>query len=188
MTDKREAAPVAEQELCVGCGFCCDGTLFRYAELQKEELPRVPEKIIKALFIEKEEDYFRLPCGYFSSKCTIYDETRPSVCGIFRCQLLKDFAAGKVDFDEARRIIADAAQMRKRLLEKHSRITGRDDAICFRDLLEELGHIEKKLEGNEHERDAYDMLQAECNIFEALIIKHIRSEADFEKMKTGEER
>ncbi|MBE0674536.1 MAG: hypothetical protein IH591_07745, partial [Bacteroidales bacterium] len=86
-------APAEEQAICVVCGFCCDGTLFVNAGLnQGERGSGLPEKIEQASFSEGGRDYFRLPCNYFSGKCSIYDRNRADVCSSFRCQLLKDLA------------------------------------------------------------------------------------------------
>lgn len=174
-----------EQRLCTACGLCCDGTLFRRAKLGPGERLHVPEKIAGTLFTENEVDYFRLPCWYFDERCTIYNESRPPVCGSFRCLLLKEMTEGKITLGQALDVVAEARQMRDRLLDRYRQISGKSDILCFRDLLEELGHIRKKLTGNEPESADYEVLLAECNIFEALMIKQIRSEEEFERIKSS---
>ena len=44
MADLNADIPVIEQEICVTCGFCCDGTLFKYAVLQSGERGNLPAK------------------------------------------------------------------------------------------------------------------------------------------------
>jgi|WetSurMetagenome_2_1015567.scaffolds.fasta_scaffold45567_4 hypothetical protein len=186
MPGKAKTSPVGEQDICVRCGFCCDGTLFVRACLSAGERGTLPAEIEKASFTERGSDYFRLPCNYFFSKCTIYDIPRANVCSEYRCQLLKDFDAGKVTKEEAMGIVADATKMRDSLLEQYKKISGRKEKISFQRLLTELGRIQGNDTGKEPLNNEYDILLAGCNIFEALMTKYIRSKSDFDKMM-GEE-
>ena len=152
-------APAAEQRICVGCGFCCDGTLFVNAGLNPGERGGLPEKIEQASFSEGGKDYFRLPCNYFSGKCTIYDRKRADVCSSYRCQLLKDFAAGKVAMDEALSTVRDAFELRNEIIEGFRRISGKEGAVYFRKILNDLGRIMRS--GKERWSDpGYEMLIA----------------------------
>jgi hypothetical protein len=186
MSSPVDIAPLAEQEICVKCGFCCDGTLFLIACLDPGERGGLPGKIEQVAFSEEGEDYFRQPCNYFTTKCTIYDRPRAKVCGAFRCQLLKDFAANKLTLKEAETIVDNAMKMRDRLLEQYGRLSGKSEKICFRQLLGELGRIQGLATEKEPVSMEYDILLAGCNIFEALMVKHMRSASDFEKMKIRE--
>jgi hypothetical protein len=177
-----EISPAEEQKICTRCGFCCDGTLFLHAHLNLGERGHLPEKIEQSLFCEGDTDYFWLPCHYFSEKCRIYDSKRADVCSSYRCQLLKDFEDGKIPLDDALVIVQKTREIRAELYEKFKQITG-EDGICFRRILQELGRIQEKSPADDPLRMEYDLLQVRCNIFEALLIKHIRSAGDFEKMK-----
>ena len=42
MIDLNADISVAEQEICVSCGFCCDGTLFKRAVLEPGERGAYP--------------------------------------------------------------------------------------------------------------------------------------------------
>ncbi len=101
-------APDQEQVICLTCGFCCDGTFFSHAFLSEGERGNLPEKIEQAVFTAAGRDHFRLPCGYFTSKCIIYDRMRPEVCGTYRCHLLGDFSAGKISLYEALATVREA--------------------------------------------------------------------------------
>ena len=182
MKDNMRLASLAEQEICVECGMCCDGTLFLHAHLSPGERGHLPERIEKNSYTREGKDYFRLPCEYFDKKCTIYDQQKAEICSSFRCQLLNDFAAGKVFLKEAVEIVRSALQMRAEILEHYSRVSGVTPSICFMKLLRELGKNpviagSKIMVGNE-----YDLLLARSNIFEALLIRYFRSSDDFEKM------
>ena len=53
-----DQAPAEEQKICVGCGFCCDGTLFVHAVLNPGERGSLPEKIEENAYSEGEKDLF----------------------------------------------------------------------------------------------------------------------------------
>jgi hypothetical protein len=175
-------APPEEQTICVTCGFCCDGTLFLHATLNPCEPGNIPEKIEQNRFTENGKEFFRLPCHYFSGKCIIYDRERANICSSYRCQLLKDFAGGKINLHDALEIVSEAMRMRTDLLDQYRRISGNDERINFRQLLSDLGKILKNASEEDPLIRDYEMLLAECNIFEALLIKHIRSASDFQNI------
>jgi hypothetical protein len=182
MTNHPTLAPPDEQQICVTCGFCCDGTLFMHATLQPGEMGNLPPLIEKNFYKEDGKEYFTLPCQYFLEKCTIYDQKKADVCSSYRCQLLKDFAENKMTMQSALEIIQKAKAMRKELMEKYHDLSGIEKNVTFRELLIELGKAQKKVRGYNKSALEYDMLIARCNIFEALLIKHIRSTSDFNEM------
>ena len=179
---KAVQAPDQEQAICVTCGFCCDGTLFSHASLREGERGRLPDKIVQACFSEGGKDYFRLPCGYFTSKCSIYDRKRAEVCGTYRCQLLVDFAAGKVSLDDALATVREAIEMRKLVMDEFRRSFRDGGETHFRQVLVSLGKICKLPDDGSQLSGEQELLIARCNIFEALLIRHFRSEEAFEKM------
>lgn len=178
----KSVAPEQEQLVCVGCGFCCDGTMFLHAHLNEGERGNLPEKIEKAAFSEGGRDYFRQPCRYFNGRCSIYDRQRADVCGSYRCQLLKDLSGGIVTASDACDTVKRARDIRRQLLHDFHRLSGNRKRIHFRQLLIELGKMQKKSVSDSRMSAELDMLIARCNIFEALLIKHFRSADDFEKM------
>jgi hypothetical protein len=179
---EKKSASAEEQAICLKCGFCCDGTLFLRATVKPGDVRPFPEKIDCTVFYEADYNYFRLPCSYFSSGCTIYDDRRPLVCGDFRCQLLKDFTDGRINMDEAVSISGEAIVMRDNLLMQYKKISGRDEETCFQGLLVEFARMQSIAREDDPVNNDYDILLAGCNIFEALITKHFRSKSDFDKM------
>jgi hypothetical protein len=162
---------VEEQSICVRCGFCCDGTLFLHAVLNPGERGHLPEKIEQNSYSEAEKDYFKLPCQYFSEKCTIYDRARAYVCGSYRCQVLKDFSEEKIALEDALATVREAMSLRKDILEEYRRISGNYAGINFRQLLLNLGKIQAAASEEKPLSRDYEML-----------LKHFRSAEDFEKM------
>jgi hypothetical protein len=188
MSELSIKGPIEEQEICVSCGFCCDGTLFLHAHLNSGERGHLPEKIESDSFSEGDKDYFRLPCNYFSGKCTIYDNKRADICSSYRCQLLNDFAERKITLPEALEVVREAMKMRTGIFEQYKLISGDRTDIHFRKLLQELGKVQKRANKEEFLGMDYEMLMARCNIFEALLIKNIRSATDFENMVSIEDK
>ncbi|NBB22956.1 hypothetical protein GVN20_26605 [Runella sp. CRIBMP] len=171
--------PVSEQQICIKCGLCCDGTLFEHAALQAGEHGSLPEKIVDNYRKLKDEEVFLLPCHYFDGKCTIYDQKKAVVCSAFRCQLLKDFSMGQISKDNADKIVSDALKFRDEILELYKCIFEVDTKLSFRELLNEMGKmtappIEKTKE--------LALLKAKCNIYETLLIKNFKSIKTFESM------
>lgn len=169
-----------EQELCIIFGFCCDGNLFNSATLLPEEKDRLPYKIKHKYFIEDNKEYFSQPCHYFKGKCTIYRKNRANICSAYRCQILSNFASNKLSQVQAIEIIQRTLLMRQEIFELFHNIIRSNKPISFREILLKLGK-ELKRDGDNQDM-VYGLLAAKCNIFEALLIKHFKSSAEFDKM------
>lgn len=185
MPDLPQKGPPEEQKICIKCGYCCDGTLFSHARLNQGERGRLPEKIEESSYCEGGKDFFRLPCRYFSGRCTIYNLKRANVCSSYRCQLLKDFSEGNISTREALAIVSKAGRMRQELIEQYRKISGNAGLITFKQILMELGNNKMSDLKDDKITSDNDILQARCNIFEALLIKYFRSDTDFGKMMDG---
>jgi len=162
--------------------MCCDGTLFLHAHLDAGERGNLPEKIEENSYSKDGKDYFSLPCLYFDVKCTIYDQKKANVCSGYRCQLLKDFAEGRLTPDDALAVVIDAVTMRDQILVQFKAFSGSSHKIYFKKLLREMGKIQESFEEGATVDPAFDMLLARCNIFEALLIRHFSPAREFDKM------
>lgn len=181
-------SPVDEQVICVSCGFCCDGTLFKNAVLEAGEKGNLPEKIESGYFINDGKEFFRLPCLYFDRKCTIYDQKKAVICSAFRCKLLRDFAKNKFSKSEALEIIKNAKIFREELFELYYSLSGNRGNIYFKELIMELHKINSQVSGQNAFTGRYKLLTARCNIFEALLTRHFRSAKEFnDLMETSNE-
>jgi len=98
---KREAALPDGSALCVGCGMCCDGTLFDRIGVTAEEQVRL--KVLGFSLLRYEgEMVFEQPCRSDDcGSCLIY-EARPVVCRRFRCGLLQAYQSGAISLDAAK--------------------------------------------------------------------------------------
>ena len=95
--------PTSDQSsaLCLSCGLCCDGTLFRRVPVGAgDNLIRLEEVGLR-VYSEEDGSFFSQPCARLSDKkCGVYLD-RPAVCRGFACKLLGSFEAGAVSFEQA---------------------------------------------------------------------------------------
>lgn len=100
--------------ICLPCGFCCDGTLIGYVQLNQEELPVL--KDLMDIENENNKGFFLQPCNSYCDGCTIYSN-RPKQCDNFNCGLLKSVEKKKLEYDSAIEII-DEVKQQKNAIEK----------------------------------------------------------------------
>lgn len=119
----------AAQQLCVTCGLCCNGVIFRDVELRTEDDAARLRSLGLPVRKGRTKTRFAQPCAALEcSFCRIYPE-RPAYCREFECALLKSTIAGNTEPAAALRII---------------RTTHKRAAKVLR-LLRELGNNEEQL-------------------------------------------
>jgi len=102
------------EQLCLHCGLCCNGVLFKDVELQAGDdslqlasagLPVRPARSAGA------RQKFSQPCAALcaDNRCRIYSD-RPERCREFECVQLKSVQAGEIDPATALRTIERARQ------------------------------------------------------------------------------
>lgn len=111
--------PPLPDQLCLHCGLCCDGTLFRDVELQPGDdaeklralgLPiPLPKSGLPVLS-------FRQPCAGLCADlaCRVYAD-RPTRCREFECALFKEVALKKVALPAALKVIRQSRQMAEKV-------------------------------------------------------------------------
>lgn len=109
------AADAEDDNICIDCGMCCDGTMFVKVALPGDGDVTMLAGTPVSLQGSDGEPFFSQPCAAFDGCCSIY-ERRPSNCRGFRCSLLHRHDRGEVSTDEARRIIRITIDMRNRAL------------------------------------------------------------------------
>jgi uncharacterized protein len=101
----------ALSELCVGCGLCCDGTLFRHVKItgsEREDLVKLGIGVGE----KRGGDVMWLPCGKLDGTCCTIYEARPGGCRAFICALGSRLVAKQVSAEAAR---AEVEEMQRRL-------------------------------------------------------------------------
>jgi len=114
------------QNICIHCGLCCDGTLFNHARIKETEPLETGYSF--QTFTQKHRA-FKLPCSYLKDKvCSIYDHRPYAVCESFRCKLLRSVISETVSYTDAIKIINEVtvlkAKIEKQILEYHPENTG----------------------------------------------------------------
>ena len=70
--------------LCLECGLCCDGTLFRHVAISLAERAELVSLGI-GVGEKKQHEVMWLPCGKLEGKCCSIYEARPGGCRRFVC-------------------------------------------------------------------------------------------------------
>lgn len=107
--------PDQGENLCLQCGLCCDGTLFRDVELQ----PGDDAAKLRALGLPLRNDAvakFPQPCAALCPdlKCRVYAD-RPARCRQFECALFKAVTAEKMEFPAALKTIRQTRQQAEKV-------------------------------------------------------------------------
>lgn len=173
-------SPVSEQEICVGCGLCCDGTLFNQALLQPGERGHLPEKIEEQYVEAGDREAFRLPCAYFSGKCTIYDQPRAHICGAFRCQVLRKVSTQTMSQAQAMQTVGDALRLRDDLYGLYRQVFGHDYPFHFKQLVVDVKQAAKATPPNDPQKKAIEQLRAKCIVYSILLVKTFGAPAQSE--------
>ena len=100
-----------KKSICKDCGLCCDGTLFQYGVLGKDDNPDNWEKL---KVVDKGDKVgMEYPCAYLDGcNCSIYNEDKPSMCTKYSCKLLKRYDADLISFEESKGIINRTKQLK----------------------------------------------------------------------------
>lgn len=99
--------------ICLSCGYCCDGTLIGFVQLDREELHDLKELL--DLENSNGEGFFLQPCKKYCGGCSIYSK-RPKQCASFKCGLLKSLEKKELDFDTAIKLINEV-KLKKKAIE-----------------------------------------------------------------------
>lgn len=106
-----ESGPAPDENICRACGMCCDGTMFDYARLELDEVPRAQEFGLAVIEVERPEGGTPAipfpPLCHTSAGCVVYDR-RFATCRRFRCQTLIALEAGEIDSAEGHRRVQAA--------------------------------------------------------------------------------
>lgn len=108
--DNNESLSIGS-ELCMSCGFCCQGILHLNAIIEKDEIDKLEKLGLEHLTQSSGDDCFPLPCRFFiNNKCSIYSY-RLSPCISYRCKLLERLLNGAMSFADCKEIIRDVKNL-----------------------------------------------------------------------------
>jgi hypothetical protein len=102
--------------LCVACGLCCDGSLFRFLPLGADP-PAAYAALGLPVVLQSGQAAMPLPCPRLEgTACTVYAQ-RPGGCRRFRCHALHRVAVGELSAAEALAAVVEARRRIDRLRE-----------------------------------------------------------------------
>ncbi len=108
--------PVSDEapSICIGCGLCCDGSLFGHLAVSDEtDLGWPLRSLGVTIIVEADPPVFALPCpAVHEGRCTVFHQHRPRACEQFACDLLVAERAGHVARSEALATIAATVALR----------------------------------------------------------------------------
>ena len=144
--------------VCIRCGFCCDGTIFN--KVQLEEQDDASKLSLFQISVVEDKFYFHQPCFAFdpSKGCRIYD-VRPTKCRGFTCKLLSLLRTKELYFAAAMDVIAQTKQLKRNLLKEVERNNiDKKYLINTRDLVD---HIESDLCSGKNRKN-YKNVHSKC--------------------------
>ncbi len=160
--------------ICIECGLCCDGSMFKVAGIGKHDDLTFLEQMRAEYVAVGDKQSFQLPCGGQEGKqCSLYnDERRFKVCKKFKCKLLKKYLSGEISYPAAIDIIKQifirrqSIKMFFKML--HSVHNSREPSIiAFIGELNRSGKLEDPVF-----RKTYSKQILDCFIFRELLKKY----------------
>jgi Fe-S-cluster containining protein len=154
--DQPRSAPMSPSDvagqLCLRCGLCCNGVLFRDVELQAGEDAAHLRHLGLPVRCTRSKSAFPQPCIALGSNlaCRIYGD-RPARCRDFECALFKAVATNRLEPAAALKTIR-AAQRRVSLVKKLLERTG--DFDDTRPLRQRFNRAQRRCESDTLAPDA----------------------------------
>ena len=140
MTSDEASTSAFTEQLCLACGLCCNGVLFKDVELQANDdgaklaalglplsQPGRP-RAVKTL----QPIRFPQPCAALdiNCRCRIYSD-RPRRCREFECAVFKAVEAGKLESKAALRTIRTALQRADRVRQLLRELGDREETLAL---------------------------------------------------------
>lgn len=140
---KKECNRNSDENICLACGLCCDGTFIGFVALEKEEMPKLKQ------LMEIEEthgnSFFLQPCSSYCNGCTIYKD-RPTNCDKFNCGLLNSVTQKEITFEDALERIKEVKQRKDIILKQIALLQIEFKSPSFYFQMIELKKVLKKLQ------------------------------------------
>jgi Fe-S-cluster containining protein len=138
-------------QLCIACGLCCDGTLFKDVELQPGDNP----ERLRELSIPLMKSKFPQPCFALCSNlaCRIYED-RPNRCRQFECALFLEVRDDKIPAETALKTIAQTRKRAEKVRRLLRQLGDNDETTA---LSLRFKRIKRSMELGEHDDDAIEI-------------------------------
>ena len=151
--------------LCVRCGFCCDGTIFKRVQLEEQD---DAGKLSLFQIIRVQGDFFfQQPCFAFDQikGCRIY-HVRPIKCRNFSCKLLSRLKNQELSFQNALELTTRTRQLKIALFKEATRLN--IDKMFFLNTRTLVDHIESDLPSRDR-KNSYGDARVRCADFSAYL-------------------
>jgi Fe-S-cluster containining protein len=130
MSHALSADEVANQ-VCLACGLCCDGTLFKDVELQAGDDASALRGYGLALTRRANKVRFPQPCSALEGcVCRVYHE-RPARCRQFECLLFRAVQAGEKTVLQASRTVRRTRARAERVRKLLASLGDLDEAVAL---------------------------------------------------------
>jgi len=129
----------AIDQLCLQCGLCCNGVLFRDVELQPGDDAGKLKALGMPVRSKAQNSKLKVQTGKFNQPCTalgtdcrcrIYVD-RPSRCRSFECALLLEVIAGETEVEPALKLIRSTRRKADKVLKLMRDIGDTNEAVSF---------------------------------------------------------
>ena len=154
--------------LCLRCGFCCDGTIFK--KVQLEEQDGAGKLSLFQITSEEDHFYFHQPCFAFDQLkgCRIYG-VRPIKCRKFSCKLLSQLKNQELPLQKAIDLTEHIRQLKIALIKEVKR--HRIDNKFFLNTRVLVDHIETELSSPD-KKISFKDVHFRCADFSASLHKY----------------
>ena len=103
-------APSGLSALCVECGLCCDGSLFRFLPVEPEDAPK-HHALSLPVVTQSGRLAMPLPCAKLEARCCSVYRERPPGCRAFVCRLGRQLEEGEVGLPAALGVVREAQRL-----------------------------------------------------------------------------
>ncbi len=123
---------IAIDQLCLQCGLCCNGVLFRDVELQPGDDGHKLKTLGMPVKGKVQFGKFNQPCVALGSdcRCRIYTD-RPSRCRQFECALLLDVMKGYTETEPALKLIRSTRRKADKVLKLMREIGDQNESVSL---------------------------------------------------------
>ncbi|MFO7880819.1 MAG: YkgJ family cysteine cluster protein [Bacteroidales bacterium] len=155
--------------ICLSCGFCCEGVLIGFVQLDKEELPVM--RALKDIEEFENSGLFFQPCANLDADgCNIYSQ-RPRQCDLFKCEILKAIENKSLDFDSALEVIYLVKQKKLAIEKQLTSLPFKLQSRSFYFKMVEMQNFMQKANSKSSLQQSHGQLLSEIDELNTLVSK-----------------